>query len=160
MEVVGIGGAVLVDDHEIDVEQLEAPILVSSQQLPNDVDVVELVDPNQHDRQVAGDAVRPEPGRSPLVAGEHVGRRSQRRVGVEDPVGETLEELRFGGVDTEVVELDLGVRPGEDPGTLEGARSPVLVGEVEHVLTRLGHDSGEDRVHRLARFDRRFGGAG
>ena len=42
VEVLGVGGAVLVDDDEIDVEQLEAPVLVSPQQLPNDVDVVEL----------------------------------------------------------------------------------------------------------------------
>ena len=38
-------------------------------------------------------------------------------------------------------------------GPLEGARSPVLVGEVEHLLTRLGHDGGEDRVDGLARLD-------
>ena len=50
VEVLAIRGAVLVDDDEIDVEQLEAPILVSPQQLTNDVDVVELIDPN-HDRR-------------------------------------------------------------------------------------------------------------
>ena len=60
MEVFGVGGAVLVDDHDIDVEPLETPVLVRPQQLPNDVDVVELVDADHHDRQVAGDPVRPE----------------------------------------------------------------------------------------------------
>ena len=66
MQVFGVRRAVLVDDHEIDVEQLEAPVLVGAQQLPDDVDVVELVDANDDDRQVAGDAVRPR-ARAPRV---------------------------------------------------------------------------------------------
>ncbi len=53
MEVLDVGGAVLVDDHEVDVEQLQAPVLVSAQQLPDDVDVLHLVDAHQDDRQVS-----------------------------------------------------------------------------------------------------------
>ena len=69
LEVLGVGGAVLVDDHEVDVEQLQAPVLVGAQQLADDVEVLDLVDPDEDDRQVAGDAVGPQAGRAPLVAG-------------------------------------------------------------------------------------------
>ena len=86
----------LVEDHEVDVEQLQAPVLVGAQQLADDVEVLDLVDPDEDDRQVAGDAVRPRaPGAPRSVAGEHARRRPQRRIGVEDPVGEALEEVRL-----------------------------------------------------------------
>ena len=60
VEVLRVGGAVLVDDHEVDVEQLQPPVLVGAEQLADDVEVLGLVDPHQDDRQVAGDAVRPQ----------------------------------------------------------------------------------------------------
>ena len=50
----------LVEDHEVDVEQLQPPVLVGAQQLADDVEVLGLVDAHQHDRQVARDAVRPQ----------------------------------------------------------------------------------------------------
>ena len=71
MEVFGIGGAVLVDDHEVDVEPLQSPVLVRPQQLAHDVDVVELIDADDHDRQIPGDPVRPECCCPEPVAGEH-----------------------------------------------------------------------------------------
>ena len=53
VEVLGIGGAVLVQDHEVDVEELQAPVLERAEQLPHDVEVLGFVDPHQDDRQVA-----------------------------------------------------------------------------------------------------------
>ena len=75
---------------------------------------------------VPGDAVHPEPGRPALVPGQHGGRRPQRRVGVEDPAGEALEEVGLVGVDAEVVELDLRLRPGQRRRALEAAESRCL----------------------------------
>jgi hypothetical protein len=59
LEVLRIRGAVLVDDHEVDVEQLQPPVLVGPQELAHDVDVGFLVDPDEDDRQVPRDAVDP-----------------------------------------------------------------------------------------------------
>ena len=146
VEVLGVGGAVLVEDHEVDVEELQPPVLVRTEQLPDDVEVLGLVDPHHDDGQVARDAVGPEAGRSPLVAGQQAGRRPQRRVRVEDPVGQALEEVGLVGLDPEVVELDLGLRPGEGRRPLEGGRLAVLVGQVQDLLARLGDDRREDRV--------------
>ena len=76
----------------------------------------------------------PEPGRPALVPCQELGRRPQRRIRVEDPVREALEQVRLVGLDPEVVQLDLGLRPGEGRGALEGGRLAVLVGQVEDLL--------------------------
>ena len=146
LEVLGVGGAVLVEDHEVDVEELQPPVLVGAEQLPDDVEVLGLVDPHQDDGQVARDAVGPQAGRPALVAGQQARRRPQRRVRVEDPVGQALEEVGLVGLDPQVVELDLGLRPGQGRRPLEGGRLAVLVGQVQDLLARLGDDGREDRV--------------
>ena len=64
------------------------------------------------------------------------------------------------GLDPEVVELDLGLRPGEGRGPFERGRLAVLVGEVEDLLARLGDDRGEDRVDGRARGEPDRGSAG
>ena len=53
VEVPGVGCVMLVEDHEIDVEELQPPVLMRAQQLPNDVEVLSLIDPDQDDGQVA-----------------------------------------------------------------------------------------------------------
>ena len=101
------------------------------------------------------------PGAPRSVAGEHVRRRPQRRIRVQDPVGEALEEVRLVGVDAEVVELDLGLGPGEDRGPLERGRLAVLVGEVEDLARvtrrrRWRRSRGRSRPVRAARGSRRL----
>ncbi len=59
LEGLGVCGAMLVEDHEIDVEELQPPVLECAEQLPNDVEVFDFVDPDHDDRQVARDAVSP-----------------------------------------------------------------------------------------------------
>ena len=59
--------------------------------------------------------------------------------------------MRLVGLDAEVVELDLGLRPGQGRGPLERGRLAVLVGQVEDLLARLGDDRREDRVGGRAR---------
>ena len=49
----------LVDDDEVDAEPLHAPVFMRAQQLANLGDVLDLVDAQQDDRQVAGNAERP-----------------------------------------------------------------------------------------------------
>ena len=64
----------------------------------------------------------PQAGRAALVAGEQAGRRPQRWVRVQDPVGQALEEMRLVRLDAEVVELHLGLGPGEGGRPLERGR--------------------------------------
>jgi len=50
------------------------------------------------------------------------------------------------GFDPQVMELDLGLRPGQGRRPFEGGRLTVLIGQVQDLLARLGDDRGEDRV--------------
>ena len=93
----------------------------------------------------------PQAGCSLFIAGQQSGRRSQRRVRVEDPVGQTLKEVGLVGLDPEMMELDLGLRPGQGRRPFEGGRLTVLVGQVQNLLARLGDDGREDRVSGCAR---------
>ena len=69
-------------------------------------------------------------------------RRRERRellaaaIGVQDRIGQPLEQLRFVGADTEVMQLHLRLRPGERQGTLKHSRVTVLVSEMHHLVAR------------------------
>ena len=139
-----------VDDHEVHVEELQSPILMRPQELADDIEVRHLVDPDEDDRQVAGDAVRPQPGRTALVPGQYARRRPERRIRVQDAVGQPLEEMSLFGVDAEVPKLHLGLRPRQRGGALERCGLAVLVREVEDVVAGVGDDRREDHARCLA----------
>ena len=132
LEVLGIRHSLLVHDDEVDGQELQAPVLVGAKQLSDDVQVIGTVDPDHDDRHVAGDASGPESGCPSLVACHEPRRRSKRWVRVDDPIGEPLEEVRLIGLDAQVMQLDLGLRPGQGQGPLEGRRFAVLVSQVQH----------------------------
>ena len=86
----------LVQDHDVRAQALEAPVLLGLQDLAHQRQVVLLHHAHEQDRQVARDAVRPEPGLAERVARAEL-RASARseRVGVEHARGQALEELRL-----------------------------------------------------------------
>ena len=63
LKVLDIGGCPFVQDHEIDGEMLHPPVFMGAQQLADDGDVFDVVDPHQNDRDVAGNPLSPECGR-------------------------------------------------------------------------------------------------
>ena len=73
LEILSVGRGPFVQDHEIDGQLLHPPVFVGAEQLPDDLQILDLIDPHQDDRQVAGDAVRPERRLSPLASSEHSG---------------------------------------------------------------------------------------
>jgi hypothetical protein len=138
-----VGRRFLVQDHEIDREPLHAPVLVRAQELPDDLAVLDLVDPDQHDRQISRDSMRPQ-GRGPEgVAREDRRRRAQPRIGIEDPVGDLLEEVGFFRRDAQVMELNLCLGPRECRDALEPRRIAILVGHAEHGGACVGEHRGE-----------------
>ena len=80
-------------------------------QLAHDFHVRGLVDPNQHDGQVTGNPGGPQLRLSALAAPQQVGRRPQRRVRIEHAIGDTLKEMRLVGVNVQVMQLHLRLRP-------------------------------------------------
>ena len=60
-----VGVRLLVEDDEVHRQPLHAPVLVRAEELADDVPVLGLVDPDQDDREVAGDAVAARARRPP-----------------------------------------------------------------------------------------------
>ena len=60
---------------------------------------------------------------------ECLGRGTQRCIGVQHRIGQSLEQLCFVSPDSKVMELDLRLRPGQRQGTFKHSRVAVLVGQ-------------------------------
>src|SRR4029450_1498966 len=108
-------------------QPLAAPLSGAPHELARDVPMLVLLEPDEDDRQVARDAVRPERADAPFASLEDLARRAEGRIGVDAAVGEALEEERLIRCDPEMVELDLRLRPGERHDPVEGPGVAVLV---------------------------------
>ena len=73
------------------------------QQLPRHIPLCLLLDAHDCDREIAGDAVGPEPGRTSAAGGHILRDRAQRAIVVKHAIGQTLEEMRLVLGDLEVV---------------------------------------------------------
>ena len=73
----------LVENDEIGAEAFEPPVLLRLQHLADECQVVGLHDLDEHDGQVARDAVRPESRLSAAVAREDVWRCAQGFIEIE-----------------------------------------------------------------------------
>src|SRR3990170_8086227 len=59
LELLSIGVSLLVQNDEIDRQPLHAPVLVSAQELSDDLSILGFVDSDQDDRDVPGDLLSP-----------------------------------------------------------------------------------------------------
>src|SRR5687768_15938170 len=129
LQLVAVAVLVLVEDDEVHGEPLPAPVLMRAQQLPHDLAVPDLVDPDQHDREVPRYPVPPQGTSASGPAGEHRRCGSEGGIDVENSAGEPLEEMGFVRRDTEVLEQHLTLGPGQTRLALEDRGIVVLVGE-------------------------------
>ena len=67
VQLLAIARLVLRPDDQVDDEPLQAPVATSPQQLAHEVDVRQVADLQQHDRQVARDRVAPQAGLATTV---------------------------------------------------------------------------------------------
>ena len=81
---------ILVPDYQIDRQALGSPISVGLHELADQFQVVLVSDLQQHDRQVAGNGVAPEPRLPALVPGEDT------RISAEGGVGIDIERIEGG----------------------------------------------------------------
>ncbi len=81
---VQIARRMLVEDDDIGVQALQAPVLLRLQHLPHESPVILSGDTDEQHRQIAGNAVRPETGLSEYVRANRLGARAERAVGEED----------------------------------------------------------------------------
>jgi len=59
MQLLGVGVGHLIDDDQIDRQVLQRPIFMSADQLPDQINLIVVINLRDHDRQVTGDTQRP-----------------------------------------------------------------------------------------------------
>ena len=132
LQQLPVPAVILVPDDEIDGETLEAPVRVRLHELADEIEVGRIGDAQQHDRQVAGDRVAPQPGLSAPIAGDDAGVCAKRRVREDDGIGEPRVEPCVGVGRVDLAQHHLRMRPRElerrdrraaDPGTCGSAGS-------------------------------------
>ena len=116
--LVAVARRMLVENHGVGREPLQAPVLVCGQDLPGELEVLRFLDADEDDRQVARDGELPEALLAERVPAQGLAVGPEGGVGEEDPGGEPLEELSLLDGDAEMAlgDLRLGVSEGEDAG--------------------------------------------
>jgi hypothetical protein len=93
-------------------------------------DVLNVINSEQNDGQIAGYAVRPKTRLPRRAARNRFGRCSKARIGVKDGRGQALKIRRLFRADIKVAQLNLRLRPRQDLGPIEGVAVMVPVDEV------------------------------
>ena len=100
------------------------------------------------------------PGCPPRTAHDGLGGRPQRRTGIQQVAGDTLEQARFAGIDAKMMQLHLRLGPRQRGRPLECGGVAMLVDEVEHRLAGSRQPPSRRRCARSRRVQPAHGGAG
>ena len=122
LQRLAVDRVVFVPDDQVDGESLHPPVGVSLHGLADQLDARVVADADQHDRQIAGDAVAPQPRLPAAVADQHAGLRPAQRGGVDDRAGQPAVRLGVGLAGVELPQQDLAVRPGQFEDAVGQAR--------------------------------------
>ena len=96
LQLLAITGVILVPDHQVHREPFQAPVGMGLHQLTHQIHIGRIADLQQHNRQIAGDGVAPQPGLPTPIADQHGGVGAQGGVGVNDRAGQARIQLRIG----------------------------------------------------------------
>ncbi len=97
-------------------------------------EIFDVLDAQQHDGQIAGNALRPQTLRARRRrAGCCRAEARAAGVGEQDVPGQLLEQIGLRGVDAEMPQLHLRLRPGQRGRARVRVRVAMLVGEIEQL---------------------------
>ncbi len=153
LKLLDIGGLALVQDDEIDGELFHPPIFVRLQQFADDVDIFDIGDAQKHDRQIAGNALRPQTGLRAAAPHDRIRGRAQGRRGIDHMSREPLKQPRLARRHAEMVELHLSLRPRQHRGARERGGVAMLVDAVEQRCAAGGGDGPKGHANGRARRD-------
>ena len=131
---LSIDGVILVPDDEVDVEAVHPPPGMGANRLVHQFELVAIADADQHDRQIARDAVPPEPRLAATVAGDHRGARPAETRCVDQRPGQSSEGLCFLLGDRELLQHDRTPRPGQFDDAVGEARIGVFDGDLRGLV--------------------------
>ena len=136
LKFLDIRGLTIVQDDQIDGELFHAPIFVRLQKLSHDVDVFDVRDAQKNDRQIPGNALRPQARLRAAAPQNRIRRGTHGRRGVNHMSGESLKQARFARGHAKMVQLHLTLRPGERRGARERGSVAMFVDAVEKRFAR------------------------
>ena len=138
-----------IDDDEIDGQSTQAPVAMCVEELAQGRQTLHAIDGRQHDRHLARQALRPQPGLRSTIARHFVPGRCQGAALKEQLRRQVLEERCTLGRQTKRLQFDLGRRPGKVERTLGRVGVVVPVRQRERRLTAGGDEGGEGHADRL-----------
>ena len=152
LEILRVGRAPGVKDHQIRSNPLQAPVLVGPQELAHDVALLFAFDLHQGDGEVAGDAVGPEPRGAPSVRGQDLRRRARFGFGVEQAIGQTLEQMGLVLGDAEVVQLVKALTGANSTGKVAFGTEAGLFQEMAGIPTVVCGPGSIEQAHKPDEF--------
>ena len=151
LQFLQIGVGAIIENHQVDAQAFGTPVFVGAQQRLQPGDLLQIAEPQQHDRQVAGNAHRPEIGLYRQPALQRFRGWPEAGVAVQDRRRQSLEIGGFLQVDVEMAQLHLCLGPGERARAFEGAGVVVLVDQRQQRFATLGDHRPEVDVGDVSR---------
>ena len=119
-------------------------------------DIAEVTDHDDDNRQVAGNALPPEPALTLPAPAEARGWRSQLSLREKDVCRQLLESLNISRADVEPAHLKLGMSPRSLEGTRARVKLRVAFGEPNDGFARLRRHRDERKLKSLVRQNHHF----
>ena len=145
LQLLAVTGLVLVPDHQVHVETLQSPVRMRLHHLPHQLDVGRIGNLQQHDRQVAGNRMPPQPRLPAPVLHQHRTVGPQERVREHHQAGQALVQLRVRLRCVDLPAHHLAVGPAQVEHTVSQTAIAVLVDQRLAGLAVAAHAG--DHVH-------------
>ncbi len=138
LELLAVTRLVLVPDHQVHRQAFLPPVGVGLDQLLHQGNVGQVAHLQQDDRQVAGNALAPEPGLAAPVGLQQAVVGAQGGVGVEQRSCHLLEQPGLGQGRVELAQQHLAVGPGQVEDPVRQVPVAVFVDQLQAVFTAFG----------------------
>src|SRR5688500_6444513 len=144
MQRLGVTRGMVIEDYQIEFQSLRTEVLVRAQKLSRHRHIFFSLETQNHNRQVATDAVAPQARLRQTIQRQNMWPRTQRGVEVKNAAGQSLKKVGLVRIDMQVRHLDLRPRPGHPRLALKYSRVKILFTECERLFTRFRDAGGEN----------------
>src|SRR6185436_18865151 len=124
---------------------------MSAQKLTSHRHIFFAVEPENHDRQIAADSMRPEPRLAELIERQNMWPGAQRWISIKNATRKPLKQVCLFRIDMQVRHFNLRARPGEASLALENSGVVVLLIELHGLFLRFRHAGGKNDLSTFVR---------
>ena len=153
LKQLSVTAAILVPDHQIHHQSLQAPIGVGLHQLAHQFDIGRVANLQQYDWQIAGNCVTPEAGLGAAVFHEDARVAPQRGVGVDDAIGKAHIDLCVGLSGIDLPQHHLTMRPRQFKDAIREPSILVFLDQTQGCVTAFADPRNHIDGYRLLRIE-------